>query len=174
MFSSNYAEKPIPTSPHTSDYHTQIPISYTCRDHALYVTVDMRSGYFDGVVDGGRLPLTAMSYCCVDVCAQVARFMYAWQQMAKSTCVALVQTGVYGLDRGRAYRNGKMHQLFLGSCDIGSGCGLVVRIGVSCVVAMVKIRIKPHNMFDIQLLCKEKNIDIATDIARELVFSLTV
>ena len=127
-----------------------------------------------------RLPITQLQFLNIAKDVSSTGFVHSWQKMTTSGNSTLLTTSSNYMDTSTFMTCHDLSYYFEHLLQLNSSreavetCGIIYQDCHGHTTAMVKIRIKPHSMLDIQLLCKEKNISIATDIARELVFSLTV
>ena len=125
-----------------------------------------------------RLPITQLKFLNITKDVSSTGFVHSWQKMTALGNSTLLETSSNRMDTSMFMTCHDLsyyfkHVLLLSPCkDVAEACGLIYQDCHSHTVAMVKIRIKPHNMFDIQLLCNDTHAITATDIGRQLTLAL--
>ena len=120
-----------------------------------------------------KLPLSIINFMVVRPCRTESEFEEQWTDRlaSKECCVAFCSD--YALDTEYASRPTDLSYFFAGSCVMRDSCGILFEVDNGVLMAMVRIRIKKHKIFDLQMLFDESYAVKARELGKQLVLCFT-
>ena len=125
-----------------------------------------------------RLPITQLQFLNIAKDVSSTGFVHSWQKMTTSGNSTLLTTSSNYMDTSTFMTCHDLSYYFEHLLQLNSSreavetCGIIYQDCHGHTTAMVKIRIKPHSMLDIQLLCNDTHAPVAADIGRQLMLTI--